>query len=162
MPQILGVEVHIWADGVALVFTIFAVILCGLQIHNHIAHNHVPQVRKYIIRILLMVVVYGIESLCGLYYPEWSIYLNALRDCYEALVIYSFYQLLIQSLGGHEAVQSALKNVPMSTKPHMKPFNWYENSFHFFFFCFCNDALFVIFVTLQIIKRNKLAKRRKR
>ena len=126
MPEIFGVEVHIWADGVALAFTIAAVCLCGLQIHNHIYHNHIPQVRKYIIRILLMVIVYGVESFWGLYDPEWSLYLNALRDCYEALVIYSFYQLLIYSLGGEESVELALQSAPMSTMPHMAPFSWYD------------------------------------
>eukprot|EP01083_Nonionella_stella_P031391 85967_1 len=124
MPEIFGIEAHVWADYIALTFALLACILCAIQIHHHIYHNHHPETRKYIIRILLMVVVYCIESWFGLYEPSLSLYLDTIRDTYEALVIYSFYSLLIYSLGGYENVQHALYLIPMRTFPHIRPFNW--------------------------------------
>jgi len=124
MPDLLGIEYHIWADYIALAFALLACILCAVQIHHHIYHNHHPDTRKYIIRILLMVIVYCIESWFGLFDPDASLYLDTIRDTYEALVIYSFYQLLIYSLGGYENVQHALVLIPMRTFPHMFPFKY--------------------------------------
>eukprot|EP01084_Bolivina_argentea_P229423 387220_1 len=134
MPEILGIELHIWADYIAFAFALLASILCAIQIHHHIYHNHEPQTRKYIIRILLMVIVYCIESWFGLYDPHLSLYLDTIRDTYEALVIYSFYQLLICSLGGYQNVQDELGAILLnercktdkqsSTFPHLFPFKY--------------------------------------
>lgn len=123
MPYFIGLEYHIWADGIAFAFALAAIILCFVQIHHHIYHNHHPETRKYIIRILLMVVVYCIESWFGLYVPSLSLYLDTIRDFYEAIVIYSFYQLLICALGGYENVQHAFFCIPMNTFPHVFPFS---------------------------------------
>ena len=124
MPQLLGIEYHIWGDYIAGFFALIACILCIIQIHHHIYHNHHPDTRKYIIRILLMVIVYCVESWFGLFDPELSLYLDTIRDTYEALVIYSFYQLLIYSLGGYDNVQHALLLIPMKKFPHIFPFNY--------------------------------------
>ena len=69
-----------------------------------------------------MVIVYSIESWSGLYDPSLSLYLNTARETYEALVIYSFYQLLICALGGYENVQNALYLIPFPAMPHFFPF----------------------------------------
>ncbi|ETO04555.1 hypothetical protein RFI_32842 [Reticulomyxa filosa] len=124
MPSFLGIEYHIWADGVAFLFALAATILCSLQIHHHIYHNHQPQTRRYIIRILLMVIVYSVEAWIGLFIPKLALYLDAIRDTYEALVIYSFYQLLIQPLGGYEQVQLYLENITVNTQEHFWPMNY--------------------------------------
>eukprot|EP00483_Globobulimina_turgida_P006546 UN06556 len=124
MPVFLEIEMHVWADYIAFGFAALACILCSIQIHHHIYHNHDPETRKYIIRILLMVIVYCIESWFGLFDPHLSLYLDTMRDTYEALVIYSFYQLLICSLGGYENVQHALYLIPMRSFPHIFPFKY--------------------------------------
>ena len=123
MADLLGIAVHVWADYVAAIFALLACILCVIQIHHHLYYNHQPETRKYIIRILLMVIVYCIESWFGLYSPSFSLYLDTIRDTYEAMVIYSFYSLLIYSLGGYENVQHQLYLIPMATFPHIFPFN---------------------------------------
>lgn len=123
MPSLWGVEFHIWADSVAFAFALSAVILCSIQIHHHIYHNHEPETRRYIIRILLMVVVYSIEAWLGLFSPEFAMYMDAIRDSYEALVIYSFYQLLICAMGGYDNVQQCLWLIPQAHLPHVWPVN---------------------------------------
>ena len=67
--------------------------------------------------------MYCIESYWGLINPDVSLYLDTIRDTYEALVIYSFYSLLINSLGGFQSVEHALYLIPMRTFPHVFPFN---------------------------------------
>lgn len=39
MVQVFGVELHVIADYVALIFGLWACILCAIQIHQHIYHN---------------------------------------------------------------------------------------------------------------------------
>lgn len=55
--------------------------------------------------ILLMVPIYAISALLSLAYPAWDVELDALRSCYEAFVIYSFYKLLLNYLGPDAASQ---------------------------------------------------------
>ncbi|ETO21966.1 hypothetical protein RFI_15234 [Reticulomyxa filosa] len=71
-----------------------------------------------------MVIVYSVESWFGLYTPQFGLYLDAIRDTYEALVIYSFYQLLIHALGGYEQVQLYLENISIHVQSHVWPMNY--------------------------------------
>ena len=49
-----------------------------------------------------MVPIYAFTSWLGLTYPQVALYFDFIRECYEAFVIYCFFQLLVQSLGGEE------------------------------------------------------------
>lgn len=46
--------------------------------------------------------IYSLESWLGLRFNDACIYLDVLREVYEALVIYSFYQFLVFYLGGED------------------------------------------------------------
>jgi hypothetical protein len=56
----------------------------------------------------------------GLRFTSLSLLVDMLRECYEAFVIYSFYQLLLAYLGGEAKLVSILAKKP--TQPHMLPF----------------------------------------
>ena len=103
---------------------IIACVLSSIQINKHIYHDHHLETRKYIIRILLMIIVYAICATLGLYYPQYSIYWDVIRDTYESIVIYSFYQLLIYSLGGYKNVQKELSRIEIESYPRMWPFKY--------------------------------------
>lgn len=68
-----------------------------------------PVLQKYYIRILWMVPIYAIESWLALRFRQQKIFLETAREAYEAYVIYNFYMLLLQYLGGGRAVRDILK-----------------------------------------------------
>merc|ERR1712166_1475561 len=51
-----------------------------------------------------MVPIYAILSCCSLSFPEHDIMFDSVRDCYEAFTIYSFFQLLLEYIGGERIV----------------------------------------------------------
>jgi len=104
--------------GIAL---ILACISSFIQIREHALRNKSPHARKLVIRIIGMVPIYSTESYIGLCYPDLYIYCDTIRDFYEALVIYSFYQLLVNGLlQGERKIISGLENLPK--QDHLAPF----------------------------------------
>jgi len=83
---------------VAVISVCISFTLCALQIRDHALNNPHPKSRRLTIRILCMVPIYATESFIGLLSPNLSIYCDTIRDFYEALVIYSFFQLLANCL----------------------------------------------------------------
>eukprot|EP01084_Bolivina_argentea_P020695 38480_1 len=123
---------HIKAALIGGFFAFFAISISFYEIYKHVQFNHNKYIRRYIIRILLMVPVYAIESWFGILYPSSSVYLNALRDIYEAITIFSFYQLLVNTLGGFRSVSLSLQQSNTSQEfPHMFPFKYCCKSWKF-------------------------------
>eukprot|EP00039_Didymoeca_costata_P030648 m.30717 g.30717 ORF g.30717 m.30717 type:complete len:391 (-) comp8232_c0_seq1:27-1199(-) len=61
----------------------------------HIEHYRNPKLQRHIIRILWMVPIYSVDSWLALRFPGAAIYLDTMRECYEAYVIYNFYALMM-------------------------------------------------------------------
>jgi hypothetical protein len=76
----------------------------------HLSNYNQPETQNHIVRILWMVPIYSIQSWLGLRFKDYSIYFETIRDWYEAYVLYSFLQYLIQVLGGEEALILMLKD----------------------------------------------------
>ena len=56
-----------------------------------------------------MIPVYALATLHSIVNPESMLYCNAIRDFYEAYVLYTFMQLLIQYMGGDNSLQIHLE-----------------------------------------------------
>lgn len=56
------------------------------------------RLQKHIIRIIMMIPVYSLDALFGLIYPKYSLYVDGLREIYEAYVIYNFMKYLLNYL----------------------------------------------------------------
>jgi hypothetical protein len=52
--------------------------------------------------------VYALDSWLSLMFKEISFYFDILRDCYEAYVLYTFFNLLVNFLGGEDALEGFL------------------------------------------------------
>ena len=63
-----------------------------------------PLLQRYVIRILLMVPIYSISSWISLISIKAALYTDPIRDLYEAFTIYTFFQLLINFIGGERAL----------------------------------------------------------
>ena len=89
-----------WAWIISGSFAGFATVLCIMQVRLHLLKNPREDLRKNIIRILFLVPFYAVTSWLGLRFSEVTLYFDVLRDCYEAIVIYSFFRFLVEYLKG--------------------------------------------------------------
>jgi hypothetical protein len=88
----------------AEIMTFGTVILSARLVYLHLTHWYMPQVQKYVVRILWMVPIYSVQSYLSLRFHESRTYIDCIRDLYEAYVIASFVYYLIQLLGGEDAL----------------------------------------------------------
>ena len=63
-------QAKLWAEIIASVFATSASLLSFVSIYMHLKYNKHPIIRKYIIRILLMVPIYSLEAWLGLHFLE--------------------------------------------------------------------------------------------
>lgn len=102
------------------VFALIATVISGIQLYLHLTNYSQPDQQRYVVRILLMVPVYAVDSFLSLILHPTAIYWNTLRNCYEAFVIYSFFSLLLTYLGGLNSLAHSLSALP--EQKHMFPF----------------------------------------
>ncbi|KAH6607755.1 seven transmembrane receptor [Trichoderma cornu-damae] len=87
--------------GVAsLAATVVSVISIWLQAKNY----RKPLLQRYVVRILLMVPIYSVASWTSMVSLRAAAFVDPIRDIYEAFTIYTFFQLLINYMGGERAV----------------------------------------------------------
>ncbi|KAG9042160.1 hypothetical protein FS837_011225 [Tulasnella sp. UAMH 9824] len=80
-----------------------------------------------VIRIMIMVPLYAVSSLIALFSLEAAFVIDAIRDIYEAFVIYCFFHLLVAYLGGERSLLITLYGRP--PKPHLFPVNIVKREF---------------------------------
>ena len=80
-------------------FVLITVAMSTKLIYNHLTHWYMPDVQKYVVRILWMVPIYSVQSWLSLRFHNARIYIDTLRDLYEAYVIQSFLYYLMELLG---------------------------------------------------------------
>lgn len=93
-------------------FVLLALPIAFYEIVQHMIHYTQPRLQKYIIRILWMVPIYAVNAWLGLVYPEGSIYVDSLRECYEAYVIYNFMMYLLAYLDADRQLEHRLEISP--------------------------------------------------
>jgi Organic solute transporter Ostalpha len=92
------------------------VMVCGTLIMSmrlvylHLTHWYMPDVQKYVVRILWMVPIYAIQSYLSLRYHHARVYMSTIRDFYEAFVIASFVYYLMELLGGQDSLVQLLRH----------------------------------------------------
>lgn len=110
---------------------------------QHLRHFSKPDYQLYICRIILMVPIYCLTSYLSILNPSISEFLNMLRDCYEAFVIYSFTMLLINYVGGERRLSMNLEIKDRISHPW--PLNYLFLSFH-------PGQLFLRFVKIGVLQ----------
>ncbi|KAM3442162.1 hypothetical protein MY4824_001174 [Beauveria thailandica] len=87
--------------GVAsIIATVVSVLSIWLQAKNY----RKPLLQRYVVRILLMVPIYSIASWTSMVSLTAAQFIDPIRDIYEAFTIYTFFQLLINYLGGERSL----------------------------------------------------------
>ncbi|KAJ6232624.1 organic solute transporter-related [Anaeramoeba flamelloides] len=67
---------------------------------NHLKNYSEPKKQQKIIRLILLVPIYSIQSWLSLTFPENSLFFTLVRCCYESIVLHTFLSLLLVYLGG--------------------------------------------------------------
>lgn len=93
----------------ARVMVLGTVVLSLRLVYLHLTHWYMPEVQKYVVRILWMVPIYAVQSYLSLRFKDSRIYIDCFRDLYEAYVIASFVYYLIALLGGQDALVQILR-----------------------------------------------------
>ncbi|KAI6101629.1 DUF300-domain-containing protein [Pisolithus croceorrhizus] len=92
--------------------TLVAVVVSGLSIWLQLRNYRKPFLQRMVVRIMLMVPLYGVASLISLFSLEAAFFIDAIRDIYEAFVIYCFFVLLVDYLGGERSLLIMLHGRP--------------------------------------------------
>jgi len=115
-------DIHYQGWFIGGIFVILSFPISLYEVAMHTEHYTKPHLQKHIVRILWMVPIYGIDAWLALRFRDARDYLDPIRECYEAFVIYSFYAYLMaylqDSVGGDEAAL----NEHLMKKPPMKHF----------------------------------------
>eukprot|EP00465_Bigelowiella_longifila_P005496 CAMPEP_0185255012 /NCGR_PEP_ID=MMETSP1359-20130426/3983_1 /TAXON_ID=552665 /ORGANISM="Bigelowiella longifila, Strain CCMP242" /LENGTH=334 /DNA_ID=CAMNT_0027838577 /DNA_START=45 /DNA_END=1049 /DNA_ORIENTATION=+ len=106
------------ANELALCCVLFSMLVTMCQIRAQLIWNSNLAMRKHVIRILMMVPLYAFQCYLGLSLKDSSVFFDTLRECYEAVVIYSFLGLIIGYLGGERHVVYVMENKPSEYVHH--------------------------------------------
>lgn len=111
---------------IAGIFVVLSLIISLWHIIQHLIYYNKPYLQKYIVRILWMVPIYSMNSWLAMIIPGSGVYLDVLRETYEAFVIYSFMKYLLNYLHYDLNLQQVI-----DFKPGVK---------HLFPFCFLGQT----------------------
>jgi len=110
-------QLYDWSWLVIGVCTAAAVGISLSQIIAHVQHYHRPNLQRYVVRILFIIPIYAVDSFISFKFIYLSVFIGALRDCYEGFVIYNFFCLLIQMLGGNLNAKLVFSTKPVQKLP---------------------------------------------
>ncbi|OCK83512.1 DUF300-domain-containing protein [Lepidopterella palustris CBS 459.81] len=108
-----GHAVTVVAGIAALAATLVTVVSVWLQTKNY----RKPLLQRYVVRILLMVPIYSASSWASLISLKAAFWIGPFRDVYEAFTIYTFFQLLINFIGGERALIILMYGRPPVSHP---------------------------------------------
>ncbi|KAJ7182978.1 DUF300 domain-containing protein [Mycena crocata] len=83
-----------------------------MSIHLQLRNYRKPALQRMVVRIMVMVPLYAVSSLISLFSVEAAFVIDAIRDIYEAFVIYCFFVLLLSYLGGERSLLIMLHGRP--------------------------------------------------
>ncbi|KAG9019517.1 hypothetical protein FRB90_001179 [Tulasnella sp. 427] len=107
--------------------TLVACVVTATSIWLQLKNYRKPVLQRMVIRIMIMVPLYAVSSLIALFSLEAAFVIDAIRDIYEAFVIYCFFHLLVAYLGGERSLLITLYGRP--PKPHLFPVNIFKREF---------------------------------
>ncbi|EAU86552.2 DUF300 domain-containing protein [Coprinopsis cinerea okayama7 len=99
----------LWLAGIC---SFVAVAVSAWSIYLQFKNYRKPSLQRMVVRIMVMVPVYAIASMVSIHSVEAAFVIDAIRDIYEAFVIYCFFELLLSYLGGERSLLIMLHGRP--------------------------------------------------
>merc|ERR1712158_266315 len=113
------------------------------QIYQYLRYYTNPAEQRWIVRILFIVPIYAFESWLSLMLfgeNTYYVYFNAIRDCYEAFVIYNFLSLCYEYLGGEGNIMSEIRGKSIKSSCVYGTCCLAGHSYNIGFLRFCKQA----------------------
>lgn len=136
-------------------FTLLTVLISFREIYMHLTNFYMPDIQKYVVRILFMIPVYAIQSYLSLLIFQDRIFFDTIRDLYEAFVIASFVYLMIELMGGENAMAEVLATKDEHYGEHPFFFNWFMEPWkmgeQYLFECKYGALQYVVFKVLAAV-----------
>ncbi|TFK17733.1 DUF300 domain-containing protein [Coprinopsis marcescibilis] len=107
-----GSKLPSWILYTAGASSVVPVAVSVWSIYLQLKNYRKPNLQRMVVRIMLMVPIYAISSLVSLNSVEAAFVIDAVRDIYEAFVIYCFFELLLSYLGGERSLLIMLHGRP--------------------------------------------------
>ena len=107
-------------------FSAAASFITLFEILQHAAYYNKPMFQKQICRLLCLVPIYATSSFLSLIFPRAGKYLDVLRECYEAVTIYSFTWLILTYAEADANLSFSSFAETLASKPplpHLPPLN---------------------------------------
>ena len=101
----------------AIVFSSISIFISAVHITQHLMHYTMPGIQIYVVRILAICPVYALSSALALNLGANGFYAEIVRDIYEAFVIYSFLNLVLEYCGGETDCIHQIENDPVLRMP---------------------------------------------
>lgn len=120
MPE--AVQLPWWWQHLSVMSATASLIVTIYAITRHFLNYRMPYEQRLVVRIQLIVPVFAVTSLAAIKIPELcQLYLDPVREVYEAFVIYTFFSLLVLILGGEHRIitELSLEHQPSN---HFIPF----------------------------------------
>ena len=114
-------------SGSAYYVSLVMVVICAaLTLQNflmHLVNYSRDDLQRHITRIILVIPIYCTVSWIVMGYPSSAIVCHAIVDFWEALVIYSFFNLILEYVGGEHNWLLCVQQTHPEGLPHVFPFN---------------------------------------
>lgn len=108
-----------WFSSAGFVLLTFAISIRLIVLH--LTHWYSPSIQKWLVRIIWMVPIYSVESWLALRFRDKAIYIETVRECYEAYAVFSFLYFLIALLGEEALLIAHLKEKSEERCQHSWP-----------------------------------------
>jgi len=112
------------ASMVSLAMVILCSIITLQNVIMHLANYSRDDLQRHITRIILVVPIYTIASWIEISHPSLSIFCHAVVDFWEALVVYSFFNLILEYVGGEHNWLVCVQHTHPEGLKHIPPLNW--------------------------------------
>ena len=111
-------------DYVSFGMVVACVSITSLNIVKHLTHYSRDDLQRHIVRILLVVPVYTVACWLEMLFPDTRVIAQALVSFWEALVIYSFFNLILEYVGGEHNWLVCVQHTHPEGLSHTWPFNY--------------------------------------
>lgn len=102
----------------AAAFCIASNLISIRMIFLHMFHWHLPNIQIYIVIILFMAPAFSTCSFVAIQYHSFGVYLHVLLDLYESIVLFAFFYMFIEMMGGEVNTVSILSEKDQSFAKH--------------------------------------------
>lgn len=120
-----GFIVSQWPVTTAWLCFVLVSLQTARNLHQHLANYSRPDLQAHVLRIILVGPIYSVSAaLCLSMTTESAcFFVSAVRDVWEAVVIYSFLTLVIEYMGGEHLCLHSISQREEAV-PHLFPLNW--------------------------------------